>query len=80
MPAKDKNQPSLEIVVPADTLALKGTGQDVNPALLSGNLVLYLNEPTSLKSITLQFRGKAKIPASASEGCVTSFSPFVLMS
>ncbi|THH28381.1 hypothetical protein EUX98_g5798 [Antrodiella citrinella] len=67
MTVRDKNQPSLDIVVAADVLSLKGTGQDVNAALLSGNVVLFLNEPTSLKHITLQFRGKAKIPASPTE-------------
>ena len=68
MAVKDKHQqPSLEILVSSDVLALKGTGQDVNPALLSGNVVLYLTEPTSLKHITLQFRGKARLPVSASE-------------
>ncbi|KAH8107888.1 hypothetical protein BXZ70DRAFT_1069158 [Cristinia sonorae] len=60
-------QPSIDIIVASDTLSLKGAGQDVNPALLSGNVVLYLNEPTSLKHITLQFRGKAKLPASQAE-------------
>ncbi|CCM03202.1 uncharacterized protein FIBRA_05326 [Fibroporia radiculosa] len=63
----DKNAPYLDIVVNSDTLTLRGTGVDVDPALLSGNLVLYLSEPTSLKEIVLQFRGKARLPVSASE-------------
>lgn len=63
----DKGQTSLDIVVNSDTLVLRGTGVDVAPALLSGNVVLYLSEATSIKEITLQFRGKARIPPSASE-------------
>ncbi|OCH93735.1 hypothetical protein OBBRIDRAFT_832355 [Obba rivulosa] len=64
---KDKGQPYLDIVVTSDTLCLRGTGVDVNPALLSGNVVLHLPEPTSIKEITLQFRGKARLPVSAAE-------------
>ena len=78
MAVKDKHQPSLEIIVSSDVLYLKGTGQDVNPALLSGNVVLYLNEPTSLKHITLQFRGKVRIPAAGNEGYVVVHAHFVL--
>ena len=63
----EKGQSFVDIVVNQDTLVLRGTGVDVNPALLSGNVVLYLSEPTSIKEITLQFRGKARIPPSASE-------------
>ena len=63
----DKGQTSLDIVVNSDTLVLRGTGVDVAPALLSGNVVLYLSEATSIKEITLQFRGNARIPPSASE-------------
>lgn len=63
----EKGHSSLDIVVNQDTLVLRGTGVDVNPALLSGNVALYLSEPTSIKEITLQFRGKARIPPSASE-------------
>ncbi|KZT10843.1 uncharacterized protein LAESUDRAFT_693249 [Laetiporus sulphureus 93-53] len=64
---RDKIAPSLDIVVNSDTLVLRGTGVDVDPALLSGNVVLNLTEPTSLKEIVLQFRGKARLPVSASE-------------
>ncbi|CAL1706329.1 unnamed protein product [Somion occarium] len=64
---KSKSEPSLEILVNSDVLCLRGTGVDVNPALLSGNVVLHLHEPTSLKQIVLQFKGKARIPASATE-------------
>ena len=69
MPHKEKHtkHPLLEIHVNSDVLCLRGTGVDVNPALLSGNVVLHLSEPTSIKEITLQFRGKAHLPASAAE-------------
>ena len=63
----DKVHSYVDINVNSDTLVLRGTGVDVTPALLSGNVVLYLTEPTSIKEITLQFRGKARIPPSASE-------------
>ncbi|KAI0935259.1 hypothetical protein AcV7_003748 [Taiwanofungus camphoratus] len=67
---KDKQEkfpPTLDIVVNSDTLCLRGTGIDVNAALLSGNVVLHLAEPTSIKEIVLQFRGKARLPVSSSE-------------
>ncbi|KAI0373971.1 hypothetical protein BV20DRAFT_591365 [Pilatotrama ljubarskyi] len=64
---KSDKHPHLEIHVASDVLCLRGTGVDVNPALLSGNLVLYLSEPTSIKEITLSFRGKARLPVSAAE-------------
>ena len=63
----EKGHPFVDIAVNSDTLILRGTGVDVEPALLSGNVVLYLSEPTSIKEITLQFRGKARIPPSANE-------------
>lgn len=63
----EKAHSYVDINVNSDTLVLRGTGVDVTPALLSGNVVLHLTEPTSIKEITLQFRGKARIPPSASE-------------
>jgi arrestin-related trafficking adapter 4/5/7 len=63
----DKFHPSLEIVVNQDVITLKGTGVDVEPAVLSGNVILHLGEPTSIREISLQFRGKARLPASAAE-------------
>lgn len=63
----ERGHPSVDISVNSDTLVLRGTGVDVEPALLSGNVVLYLSEATSIKEITLQFRGKARIPPSANE-------------
>ncbi|ETW81094.1 hypothetical protein HETIRDRAFT_320746, partial [Heterobasidion irregulare TC 32-1] len=66
--AREKDRsPSLDIQVNSDLLVLKGTGVDVAPTLLSGNLVLHLAEATSIKEITLSFRGKARLPPSASE-------------
>lgn len=68
MPGKDKEKlPSLEIVVANDLLALKGTGVDVAPSLLTGHVILHLAESTSFKEITLQFRGKARLPPTANE-------------
>ena len=63
----EKGHPFVDITVNSDTLVLRGTGVDVEPALLSGNVALYLTEPASIKEIQLQFRGKARIPPSANE-------------
>lgn len=64
---KEKEKSRLEIVLSSSCLQLKGTGVDVEPTLLSGHVALYLTESTSIKEITLQFRGKARLPAPASE-------------
>lgn len=58
---RDKN-PRLEILLDKEYIYLKGTGVDVEPARLSGHVALYLAESTSIKEITLQFRGKARLP------------------
>ena len=67
----EKGHPAVDILVHSDTLILRGTGVDVAPALLSGNVVLYLSEATSIKEITLSFRGKARIPPAQNESCVS---------
>lgn len=59
---KEKLQPTLEVVVTDDVLCLRGPGTEVEPVLLSGNVVLYLPEDTDIKDITLHFRGKARLP------------------
>ncbi|KAF8639580.1 hypothetical protein AX17_001482 [Amanita inopinata Kibby_2008] len=64
--------PHLDINLESDHLFLKGTGVDFEPAYLSGQVVLTLTEPTSLKEITLQFRGKARLPIPANESAVSS--------
>jgi hypothetical protein len=61
---KEKPQPTLELVVANDVLCLKGPGTGVDPALLSGNVVLSLPEATPIKEITLSFRGKVRLPPS----------------
>ncbi|KLO15423.1 hypothetical protein SCHPADRAFT_824726, partial [Schizopora paradoxa] len=62
---------AVDIVVASEQLILRGTGVDVEPALLSGNVVLNLTEPTSIKQINLLFRGKAHVPS-------TSIEPHIL--
>ena len=59
---KEKERVSIDVVVDSDCLSLKGTGVDVEPALLKGHIVLHLREPTSIKEVTLQFRGKVRLP------------------
>ena len=60
---REKPHTSLDITVANDQLYLRGTGVDVEPTLLTGNVVLHLTEPTSIKQIILVFRGKARVPA-----------------
>lgn len=63
---KDKS-PHLDVTLDSNCVFLKGTGVNVEPAFLTGHVVLTLTEPTSLKEITLQFRGKARLPVPATE-------------
>ncbi|KAJ3564919.1 hypothetical protein NP233_g7984 [Leucocoprinus birnbaumii] len=67
-----KERSHLEILLDSQHLTLKGTGVDVEPTRLSGHVILFLAEDTSLKEITLQFRGKARIPIPSSESLLTS--------
>lgn len=67
-----KERSHLEIILDTQHLRLRGTGVDVEPTTLSGHVVLFLTEDTALKEITLQFRGKARIPVPASESLLTS--------
>ncbi|TRM70115.1 hypothetical protein BD626DRAFT_422757 [Schizophyllum amplum] len=65
---KEKERhPRCEIVLDQECLYLRGTGVDVEPARLSGHLVLYLTESTSVREITLHFRGKARLPVPSHE-------------
>lgn len=63
----EKSKTGLEIILDHETIALKGTGPDVEPALLSGHVALHLTEATSIKGITLSFRGKTKLPMPSHE-------------
>ncbi|KAJ6521914.1 hypothetical protein DFH09DRAFT_997332 [Mycena vulgaris] len=60
----NKERPCLEVHLDNDYLCMKGTGNDVEPARLTGHVALYLAESTPIKEITLQFRGKARLPPS----------------
>ncbi|KAJ6594246.1 hypothetical protein B0H19DRAFT_1094617 [Mycena capillaripes] len=64
---RDKERPCLEIHLDNDYISLKGTGNDVEPARLTGHVALYLAESTPIKEITLHFRGKARLPPSPYE-------------
>jgi len=66
-----KEKSHLDIVVDAQHLVLKGAGPDAEPVRLSGQVLLYLAEDTAIRELTLQFRGKAKIPVPASESYVS---------
>ncbi len=67
---KDDKHSSIEIILDDETLVLRGTGAEVSPARLSGRVALHLTESTPVKEITLQFRGKAKLPPLANEPSV----------
>ncbi|KAF7321893.1 Arrestin-C domain-containing protein [Mycena kentingensis (nom. inval.)] len=62
-----KERPWLEVHLDNEYVCLRGTGNDVEPSRLSGHVALYLAESTPIKSITLQFRGKARLPAPSSD-------------
>ncbi|KAF4567339.1 hypothetical protein EYR40_006337 [Pleurotus pulmonarius] len=73
--SKEKERQRVDIVLDSDCLYLKGTGVDVEPALLSGHVILYLAESTPIKEITLQFRGKARLPVPPGESISLNNSP-----
>ncbi|EAU90866.2 hypothetical protein CC1G_02253 [Coprinopsis cinerea okayama7 len=60
----------IDIVVDSPYLTLRGTGPDVEATHLTGHVVLFLTEATSMKEVYLEFRGKAKIPVPASESLI----------
>ncbi|KAJ9124471.1 hypothetical protein QFC24_003262 [Naganishia onofrii] len=51
----------LEIHLDSDLIILRGAGGDVNPALMSGQVILNLTESTNIKELTLKLEGKAKV-------------------
>lgn len=57
-----KDRPRLDIILDSELVVLKGTGDDVDPATLSGHVALYLAESTAFKEIKLEFKGKARLP------------------
>ena len=75
-PRSQKNGPGtksfIDIALDTHYLTLKGTGPDAEATRLSGNVVLFLSDATSIREITLEFRGKAKIPVPGQESCVIS--------
>ncbi|KIY53632.1 hypothetical protein FISHEDRAFT_32979 [Fistulina hepatica ATCC 64428] len=64
------SRPRLEIILENEVIYLKGTGVDVAPARLAGYVALYLSETASVREITLQFRGKARLPIPAHESTI----------
>ena len=62
----------LDVTLVSDCVFLKGTGAHIEPTLLTGQVALTLTEPTSLKEITLQFRGKVRLPIPADESYVSA--------
>ncbi|EDR11623.1 uncharacterized protein LACBIDRAFT_314025 [Laccaria bicolor S238N-H82] len=70
--ARESAKPYLDIILDSPFLILRGLGPDVESTRLSGNVLLFLTEPTSVKEITLQFKGKARLPTSASESLLNN--------
>ncbi|KAF8513113.1 hypothetical protein BU17DRAFT_53628 [Hysterangium stoloniferum] len=68
MGAKSHN--SLDIVLASKYFCLRGTGVDVQPCVIHGSVVLNLVEATTFKEITMQFRGKSRVPNVQGEGSV----------
>lgn len=58
----DTTTEHLDIVLPSDTVVMRGVGQNVEPALLSGTVLLTLSEATNIREIVLNFTGKARLP------------------
>ncbi|KAG8906713.1 hypothetical protein FRB99_006311 [Tulasnella sp. 403] len=58
----DPSHEHIEIVLPSDSIVLRGVGQDVEPTLVNGHVVLRLLEDTNIREINLNFTGKAKLP------------------
>lgn len=65
----------VQIHLDNEYICLKGTGNDVEPARLTGHVALYLAESTPIKEITLHFRGKARLPPSPYEAYVSPPPP-----
>ena len=65
----------LEIIIPSDTIVLRGTGTHTEPTILSGSVVLNLPEAMALKSLSLVLRGKSRIAAPAGWDRCVSFRP-----
>ncbi|KAJ7723522.1 hypothetical protein B0H16DRAFT_1598335 [Mycena metata] len=64
---REKERPYVEVHLDNEYLCMQGTGNNVEPARLTGHVALYLAESTPIKEITLQFRGKARLPPSPHE-------------
>ncbi|KAJ7072018.1 hypothetical protein C8F01DRAFT_1102191 [Mycena amicta] len=76
-----KERSYLEISLDNEYVCLKGTGNDVEPARLTGHVVLHLAESTPIKEITLQFRGKARLPPAPNDSSMhlsSSVSTYII--
>ncbi|KAJ7281977.1 hypothetical protein C8J57DRAFT_1500638 [Mycena rebaudengoi] len=66
--------PRMEILLDREFCFLRGTGADVEPGRLAGHVALYLTEPTTIRAITLQFRGKAYLPGPPADSMASGSS------
>lgn len=56
----------LQIILNSDRLVCRGVAGNLEPALLSGHVVLTLSEATNIRDISLSLIGKARIPTGES--------------
>lgn len=56
------NDSSLEIALASENVICRGLGADIEPALLSGQVILKLGEATNIREVTLELVGKVKPP------------------
>lgn len=58
----DCSNDHLQILIPSDDVVLRSDGQDVQPAVLSGQLILHLSQATDIRDVKLTFVGKLTAP------------------
>lgn len=56
----DSPRSTIDIVLDNPVVRLRTAGTDVEPAILSGHVSVFLTESTSLKEVKLSFKGKAR--------------------
>ncbi|KAF9526575.1 hypothetical protein CPB83DRAFT_857760 [Crepidotus variabilis] len=69
---KEKEKSHIDIVLDSPHLTLTGIGPDAEPTILSGHVLLHLSEATDIKEITLQFRGKARVPVPTTDSIINT--------
>jgi len=58
----------LEIRLSSDTVVLRGTGTQIEPARLTGSVILHLADATAIRGVELRLLAKAKVAPPLSDG------------